>query len=119
MHSTRRRASRVRISPCWPIWLPKDVPGLERLSMGMSGDFETAVKFGATSVRVGSALFGQRPGLGRFDVQRVARRCAILQDGEQIIPFQGYTAQRWRIIRLCAVQKNRGAQPRARGGSSL
>jgi pyridoxal phosphate enzyme (YggS family) len=34
--------------------------GLERLSMGMSGDFETAVRFGATSVRVGSALFGDR-----------------------------------------------------------
>jgi pyridoxal phosphate enzyme (YggS family) len=34
--------------------------GIERLSMGMSGDFETAVRFGATSVRVGSALFGDR-----------------------------------------------------------
>jgi hypothetical protein len=34
--------------------------GLERLSMGMSGDFETAIRFGATSVRVGSALFGAR-----------------------------------------------------------
>ena len=34
--------------------------GLDRLSMGMSGDFETAVRFGATSVRVGSALFGPR-----------------------------------------------------------
>jgi len=34
--------------------------GLERLSMGMSGDFETAVRFGATSVRVGSALFSHR-----------------------------------------------------------
>ncbi|MDP1988499.1 MAG: alanine racemase, partial [Phenylobacterium sp.] len=36
--------------------------GLTRLSMGMSGDFETAVRFGATSVRVGSALFGARTG---------------------------------------------------------
>lgn len=34
--------------------------GLERLSMGMSGDFETAIAFGATSVRVGSAIFGSR-----------------------------------------------------------
>ncbi len=34
--------------------------GLEKLSMGMSGDFETAVQFGATSVRVGSAIFGTR-----------------------------------------------------------
>jgi len=34
--------------------------GLGVLSMGMSGDFETAIKFGATHVRVGSALFGTR-----------------------------------------------------------
>lgn len=34
--------------------------GLARLSMGMSGDFETAIAFGATSVRVGSAIFGAR-----------------------------------------------------------
>lgn len=35
---------------------------LPELSMGMSGDFETAIKFGATHVRVGSALFGERAG---------------------------------------------------------
>jgi len=35
--------------------------GVEKLSMGMSSDYEMAVKFGATSVRVGSALFGERP----------------------------------------------------------
>jgi hypothetical protein len=34
--------------------------GLSGLSMGMSGDFELAVRFGATHVRVGSALFGAR-----------------------------------------------------------
>jgi uncharacterized pyridoxal phosphate-containing UPF0001 family protein len=34
--------------------------GLPGLSMGMSGDFETAVTLGATHVRVGSALFGAR-----------------------------------------------------------
>ena len=34
--------------------------GVEKLSMGMSGDYETAVAFGATSVRVGSAIFGTR-----------------------------------------------------------
>jgi pyridoxal phosphate enzyme (YggS family) len=39
--------------------LARDV-GLEGLSMGMSGDFETAVMIGATHVRVGSALFGAR-----------------------------------------------------------
>ncbi len=33
---------------------------LPLLSMGMSGDFETAIKFGATHVRVGTALFGAR-----------------------------------------------------------
>jgi len=36
--------------------------GLEGLSMGMSGDYETAIRFGATHVRVGSALFGERKG---------------------------------------------------------
>ena len=36
--------------------------GLEELSMGMSGDLEVAVEEGATIVRVGSALFGPRPG---------------------------------------------------------
>ena len=34
--------------------------GVEKLSMGMSGDYETAIAFGATSVRVGSAIFGAR-----------------------------------------------------------
>lgn len=34
--------------------------GLSKLSMGMSGDFETAIRFGATGVRVGSAVFGAR-----------------------------------------------------------
>ncbi len=34
--------------------------GLEKLSMGMSGDFEKAISFGATHVRVGSAIFGDR-----------------------------------------------------------
>ncbi|MAP17651.1 MAG: YggS family pyridoxal phosphate-dependent enzyme [Aurantimonas sp.] len=34
--------------------------GVEKLSMGMSGDYEIAIGFGATSVRVGSAIFGAR-----------------------------------------------------------
>jgi PLP dependent protein len=34
--------------------------GLPSLSMGMSADFETAIRFGATHVRVGTALFGDR-----------------------------------------------------------
>lgn len=39
--------------------------GLERLSMGMSGDYETAIMLGATDVRVGTALFGERPAPAR------------------------------------------------------
>ncbi|WP_322990575.1 YggS family pyridoxal phosphate-dependent enzyme [Hoeflea sp.] len=37
-----------------------DQAGIARLSMGMSDDFETAIAFGATEVRVGSAIFGSR-----------------------------------------------------------
>ena len=33
---------------------------LQKLSMGMSGDYEIAIQFGATAVRVGSAIFGSR-----------------------------------------------------------
>ena len=33
---------------------------LPELSMGMSSDYEDAIKFGATSVRIGSLLFGKR-----------------------------------------------------------
>jgi PLP dependent protein len=36
--------------------------GLTELSMGMSADFPLAIRFGATAVRVGEALFGPRPG---------------------------------------------------------
>ena len=35
--------------------------GLPRLSMGMSGDYEVAVEEGATWIRLGTALFGDRP----------------------------------------------------------
>lgn len=35
--------------------------GLDELSMGMSGDFPVAIAFGATLVRVGTAIFGARP----------------------------------------------------------
>jgi pyridoxal phosphate enzyme (YggS family) len=37
---------------------------LKALSIGMSGDFETAIRFGATHVRVGTAIFGARPARG-------------------------------------------------------
>lgn len=38
--------------------------GLAELSMGMSADFEPAIRLGATHVRVGTAIFGVRPALG-------------------------------------------------------
>jgi len=38
--------------------------GLAKLSMGMSADYDVAVTFGATHVRVGSAIFGERPSAG-------------------------------------------------------
>jgi hypothetical protein len=34
--------------------------GLKHLSMGMSADFDTAIRYGATHIRIGSALFGDR-----------------------------------------------------------
>ena len=37
---------------------------LQELSMGMSHDFEIAIQEGATIIRVGTAIFGQRPSLG-------------------------------------------------------
>jgi pyridoxal phosphate enzyme (YggS family) len=38
--------------------------GVEKLSMGMSDDFETAIALGATHIRLGTALFGERPRRG-------------------------------------------------------
>jgi uncharacterized pyridoxal phosphate-containing UPF0001 family protein len=40
----------------------EEIPGvaMEELSMGMSGDFEAAVEEGATLVRIGTSLFGER-----------------------------------------------------------
>ena len=40
--------------------LAGEIGALPQLSMGMSGDFEQAIRFGATHVRVGSAIFGAR-----------------------------------------------------------
>ena len=37
-----------------------EMDGIEYLSMGMSGDFETAIRCGSTLVRIGSAIFGRR-----------------------------------------------------------
>jgi PLP dependent protein len=38
------------------------LPGLDSLSMGMSGDFEAAISAGATLLRIGTAIFGPRAG---------------------------------------------------------
>jgi len=40
---------------------------LEVLSMGMSGDFALAIEEGATRIRVGTSLFGNRPAIGKTD----------------------------------------------------
>jgi PLP dependent protein len=48
--------------------------GLPLLSMGMSGDFESAIKFGATHVRVGTALFGERETTAAYNVAFVVRK---------------------------------------------
>ena len=42
--------------------LQAELPGLDTLSMGMSADLEAAICEGATMVRIGTALFGPRPG---------------------------------------------------------
>jgi uncharacterized pyridoxal phosphate-containing UPF0001 family protein len=45
---------------------------LPQLSMGMSGDFEVAIEEGATLVRVGTALFGERASSLRRAVEPAA-----------------------------------------------
>ena len=52
------RELRDRMQDCFGFALP-------RLSMGMSGDFEVAVEEGATWLRLGTVLFGERPKLGK------------------------------------------------------
>jgi len=60
----------ARVRPCFVRLrelrdrLRHEAPGgiaMDELSMGMSGDFELAIAEGATTVRVGTALFGRRP----------------------------------------------------------
>ena len=53
--------------------------GLHELSMGMSSDFELAIQLGATYVRVGSAIMGERDYSSRpADLRQRARRCSRL-----------------------------------------
>jgi pyridoxal phosphate enzyme (YggS family) len=42
------------------LWKIAQRNGLTALSMGMSADYETAIAYGATEIRVGSAIFGER-----------------------------------------------------------
>ena len=56
---TRRRAAFVRMRGLFEA-LRARYPGVDTLSMGMSGDFALAIAEGATMVRVGTALFGER-----------------------------------------------------------
>ena len=51
---------RTRLAAFRPARQDRGRMGLRLLSMGMSADFETAIPFGATHVRVGSAIFGER-----------------------------------------------------------
>lgn len=45
-------------------WLTADYPDARAISTGMSGDFEVAIAYGATHVRVGASLLGPRPVVG-------------------------------------------------------
>ena len=44
--------------------------GLSGLSMGMSADFETAIAQGATHIRVGSAIFGERTSVNANEIKQ-------------------------------------------------
>lgn len=54
------RETRELFEKLQQLGLPEDRALLDTLSMGMSGDYETAVEEGSTIVRVGSAIFGKR-----------------------------------------------------------
>lgn len=56
----RRRAQAFRAMRDLFDALARHHPGIDTLSMGMSGDFVEAIQQGATMVRIGSALFGSR-----------------------------------------------------------
>jgi pyridoxal phosphate enzyme (YggS family) len=54
-----RRATFAGMAQCFAT-LRAEHPGVDTLSMGMSGDYELAIAEGATMIRVGTALFGAR-----------------------------------------------------------
>jgi pyridoxal phosphate enzyme (YggS family) len=55
----RNRAAFQELAMTLSHWRPT-MPGLDTLSMGMSGDYDVAIEEGATIVRLGTALFGAR-----------------------------------------------------------
>ena len=59
--STDRGAAAFRRLAMTLSSLGNTMPGLDALSMGMSDDFDVAIKEGATHIRIGTALFGPRP----------------------------------------------------------
>jgi hypothetical protein len=60
----RRRAAFALMARSFAA-LQAQQPGVDTLSMGMSGDFELAIAEGATMIRIGTALFGARGGAQR------------------------------------------------------
>jgi pyridoxal phosphate enzyme (YggS family) len=56
-----------------------DRNGLELVSMGMSADFDIAIRFGATHVRVGSAIFGTRENINWSLRARRAKQSRIIE----------------------------------------
>ncbi len=65
--SLRQLRDEIAAQPEW-----SDFPGW--LSMGMSHDFEAAIEEGATHVRVGTSIFGERPAFGEKRVVPEARK---------------------------------------------
>lgn len=55
------RPSFLRMAALFEAHRPADDASWDTLSMGMSGDYETAVEAGSTCVRIGTAIFGPRP----------------------------------------------------------
>ena len=49
------------------------------LSMGMSNDFEEAIKMGSTNIRVGSSIFGARDYANKIAVENTTQNLAELQ----------------------------------------
>ncbi len=89
--------------------------GLAKLSMGMSDDFETAIRFGATSVRVGSAVFGGAAALGA-DLHRVARQ-GLRQQLLKVRAGNGDAALGRRIVRWLRCRKIAEPMPGTTGSS--